>query len=69
MHVQKEDKQGLVRQNMGTWFNVAGSWQPSNLLLTAVESWPWLNQEAPIWLLLFYAKDLLCCKHWSRGEE
>lgn len=34
-----------------------------------MESGSWLDQEAPIWLLLFHTKDLLCSKHWSRGEE
>lgn len=40
-----------------------------NWLLTVVESGPWLDQEAPIWLFLFHTKDLLCGKHWSTEEE
>lgn len=28
-----------------------------------MESGPRLDQEASVWLLLFYAKDLLTCEH------
>lgn len=45
------------------------SWQLCELVLSAVESGPWLEQEAPVRLLLFHAKDLLRRKHCSRGED
>lgn len=39
------------------------AWQLCKLALMDVESGSWLDQEAPVGLLLFHAKNLLRGKH------